>query len=105
MDVVSGTSRNAPCPCGSGKKFKHCHLGKEDALTEEGKTRKIILTVVAIGLIAFVGMMFTVKGFSGGVASLVGGLIVFGTVAVLTKPPPATRNKEDGAAIDFGTRG
>ena len=20
-----GTSRNAPCPCGSGKKFKHCH--------------------------------------------------------------------------------
>lgn len=18
--------RNAPCPCGSGKKFKHCHL-------------------------------------------------------------------------------
>jgi preprotein translocase subunit SecA len=22
-------SRNAPCPCGSGKKFKHCH-GKHD---------------------------------------------------------------------------
>ncbi len=21
----SGTSRNAPCPCGSGRKFKHCH--------------------------------------------------------------------------------
>ncbi len=21
----SGTPRNAPCPCGSGKKFKHCH--------------------------------------------------------------------------------
>ncbi len=21
--------RNAPCPCGSGKKYKHCHLGKE----------------------------------------------------------------------------
>ena len=20
-----GTSRNAPCPCGSGKKYKHCH--------------------------------------------------------------------------------
>lgn len=23
-----GVGRNAPCPCGSGKKFKHCHLGK-----------------------------------------------------------------------------
>jgi preprotein translocase subunit SecA len=21
----SGTARNAPCPCGSGRKFKHCH--------------------------------------------------------------------------------
>ena len=24
--------RNEPCPCGSGKKFKHCHMGREDAL-------------------------------------------------------------------------
>ena len=23
-----GTSRNAPCPCGSGKKYKNCCLGK-----------------------------------------------------------------------------
>jgi preprotein translocase subunit SecA len=21
----AATSRNAPCPCGSGRKFKHCH--------------------------------------------------------------------------------
>ena len=21
--------RNDPCPCGSGKKYKHCRLGKE----------------------------------------------------------------------------
>ena len=28
--------RNDPCPCGSGKKFKHCHLGKEDELTLGG---------------------------------------------------------------------
>ncbi len=24
--------RNDPCPCGSGKKFKHCHLGREQEL-------------------------------------------------------------------------
>jgi hypothetical protein len=24
--------RNDPCPCGSGKKFKHCHLGQEEEL-------------------------------------------------------------------------
>ena len=28
---ASSTGRNAPCPCGSGKKFKHCCLGRENA--------------------------------------------------------------------------
>jgi preprotein translocase subunit SecA len=23
--LLVGVNRNAPCPCGSGKKFKHCH--------------------------------------------------------------------------------
>lgn len=27
---MSGISRNAPCPCGRAKKFKHCCLGKVD---------------------------------------------------------------------------
>jgi hypothetical protein len=27
--VGSGSSRNQPCWCGSGKKYKHCHLGRE----------------------------------------------------------------------------
>jgi uncharacterized protein YecA (UPF0149 family) len=25
----SGASRNDPCPCGSGRKFKNCHYEKE----------------------------------------------------------------------------
>lgn len=29
--TTSSTGRNAPCPCGSGKKFKHCCLGRENA--------------------------------------------------------------------------
>jgi hypothetical protein len=28
--------RNDPCPCGSGKKFKKCHMGREDELSLEG---------------------------------------------------------------------
>ncbi|MFZ0450135.1 MAG: SEC-C metal-binding domain-containing protein [Desulfatiglandaceae bacterium] len=28
--------RNDLCPCGSGKKFKKCHLGKEEDLIQEG---------------------------------------------------------------------
>ena len=29
-DTWTGISRNAPCPCGSGKKFKHCHGAAEN---------------------------------------------------------------------------
>ena len=28
--------RNDPCPCGSGKKFKKCHMGREDELALDG---------------------------------------------------------------------
>lgn len=27
------TARNAPCPCGSGRKYKHCHLGADEQHT------------------------------------------------------------------------
>lgn len=30
------TGRNQPCPCGSGKKYKRCCLGKEDSTTSSG---------------------------------------------------------------------
>ena len=36
--MATATSRNAPCPCGSGRKFKHCCLVKGDAI-EESRVR------------------------------------------------------------------
>jgi hypothetical protein len=33
---MKNVARNDPCPCGSGKKFKRCHMGKEDDLFLEG---------------------------------------------------------------------
>jgi preprotein translocase subunit SecA len=38
-DAYPGVSRNAPCPCGSGQKFKHCH-GQILSLAERGKGRR-----------------------------------------------------------------
>ena len=29
MRINQKINRNAPCPCGSGKKYKHCCLGKD----------------------------------------------------------------------------
>ena len=32
LEKMIKVGRNDPCPCGSGKKFKRCHLGHEDEL-------------------------------------------------------------------------
>lgn len=36
MTRSSDTGRNDPCPCGSGKKFKHCCLGRAESLAPAG---------------------------------------------------------------------
>lgn len=32
----TGVGRNSPCPCGSGKKYKKCHLPRIEDVTIEG---------------------------------------------------------------------
>jgi hypothetical protein len=32
---MTKTGRNDPCPCGSGKKYKHCCLKKDEAAEHE----------------------------------------------------------------------
>jgi hypothetical protein len=31
--------RNDPCHCGSGKKYKHCHLDKDEAAEREARAK------------------------------------------------------------------
>lgn len=33
---MAKTGRNEPCPCGSGKKYKHCCLSKDEAAESKG---------------------------------------------------------------------
>jgi hypothetical protein len=35
------TGRNHPCPCGSGRKYKHCCLGKDDGGRKSGAAQEI----------------------------------------------------------------
>ena len=48
------TGRNDPCPCGSGKKYKKCHLGHEDDLIIEkmkvshGELEKRIVELIEV---------------------------------------------------------
>lgn len=48
------TGRNEPCPCGSGKKYKHCCEGKAAGRTS---SRLLIAAIAAVVLVAIMAMM------------------------------------------------
>jgi hypothetical protein len=48
------TGRNEPCPCGSGKKYKHCCEGKQRSGTS---SRLLIAAIAAVVLVAIMAMM------------------------------------------------
>lgn len=100
--IDPNTPRNAPCPCGSGNKYKRCH-GAEDlaAATEPVKQDSsvrvlaIVATIVSIG----VGVAFDPQkglGLFGAAVILVGGYAIF------RNPPPPKSGPDDPAAINFG---
>ncbi len=45
---MAAIGRNDPCHCGSGKKYKHCHLNKAD---KPSMGNRLLLGAVAIVLI------------------------------------------------------
>ena len=53
------TGRNAPCPCGSGKKYKHCCLHK--AAAAGARREKLIATLVVLVMLA--GLVAVVVAF------------------------------------------
>ncbi len=44
--------RNAPCPCGSGKKYKHCCANKQ-----QSTPLRVVLTRTVIGLMLLGGLI------------------------------------------------
>lgn len=39
VHVAPRPGRNEPCPCGSGRKYKHCCLAKDEALAAEARAK------------------------------------------------------------------
>ena len=48
------TGRNEPCPCGSGKKYKHCCEGKRGS---SNSSRLLIAAIAAVVLVAILAIM------------------------------------------------
>jgi hypothetical protein len=48
--MSAGPGRNDPCPCGSGKKYKHCCLRAQEAIAPEEQTwRRVRRSIDALG--------------------------------------------------------
>jgi hypothetical protein len=60
--TATRVSRNDPCPCGSGLKYKKCHEGKD----AETPTRSGLLTMTLLGLLIVGGATAVVITFARG---------------------------------------
>ena len=94
-------SRNSPCPCGSGNKFKHCCMGKPAPSVERKKIRRIS------GGICLVSVIFALStgyywGWETSAVIAVLGLMLGGGIALFVKPPPSTKDRSSSGSIDFG---
>lgn len=96
----SPPGRNDPCPCGSGKKFKQCCLGKKaEAAQGEKQVLPIVLAVIAVVLGIVVGVMRDAG--SGLVVAISLLLVAGGAYAFMNVPPPDPKGGNPGA-INFG---
>ena len=62
-DAKSGTGRNDPCPCGSGRKFKQCCANKQTRMSRVSQVA-VVGVIVAIG--AALALAFTGERGGGG---------------------------------------
>jgi hypothetical protein len=106
------TSRNAPCPCGSGNKFKRCcgMVGSTDDADATGEQVTVVasrrsllipmaLVAVAIGLGVGVGTLRD----SAGDGLAVGFALTLGVlIYLMARNPPEGTGTEGGAAINYG---
>lgn len=54
-------SRNEPCPCGSGKKYKNCHMETEMHKSSRKQVLTYIMLFALIIIIAIIGVYLNNK--------------------------------------------
>jgi hypothetical protein len=90
--------RNAPCLCGSGKKYKHCHLGTSVEGKKPLSLVPLLLLPIGFAAAVYVGMD---RGLGLGLAIAAATIIIVGLIITLRDPPPPTKGG-DPSAINFG---
>ena len=100
-------SRNAPCPCGSGKKYKHCCLGQEiGAGTPEqvqASRKRTIVFLSVIGL-AVSGAAGYSEGVVFGLTVAAASVLIGAGYMIFSNPPPPRADSGNPAGLDFGRK-
>lgn len=106
-------SRNEPCPCGSGIKYKKCHLGKPlpgeetdgDATmgqdVQSALADRRVQGAIVVGILVSVGAGIWQGAYTG---IVVGAACLLGIIAWASfrNPPPPNPDAGDPAALNFG---
>lgn len=100
-------SRNALCPCGSGKKYKHCCWGKElnglSPEAEKNSRKRTVLVLTLIGSAVSIGAgVFEGVGFGLTVAAAC--VLVGAGYMIFSNPPPPKKDAGNPAGLDFGRK-
>ena len=109
-------ARNAPCPCGSGKKFKRCcgavgatpidldsgedtnGAASPERSNGTGRVAAVLIGIsVAIGVGAGTAMEAVSSGLAVGMACVMASLIY-----LMARKPPESTGRGGGTAINFG---
>ena len=109
-------SRNAPCPCGSGRKYKHCCLPRQQgdpagllpqasngAGQHVGPAVKRALVALGVALLV-AGVVGALRQPLDGLAAGLAVLMLVAAWFIVRSPPPSRGRDDGGATIDFGTR-
>ncbi len=104
--------RNALCPCGSGKKYKHCHLGKplpgeegsvEVAAEKTADNKRAMVRLIAVGLIVSILVGYFHETYTG-IVTAAGWFLASAAYMSFRDPPPPNENAGDPAALNFGRK-
>jgi hypothetical protein len=96
---MAQVSRNDPCPCGSGLKYKKCCLGKAPPMRGRRLLWRALAAVVAVGAAVTIGVLQGIKtGLGAGVVVALIIVILF----VVRSPPPSSGGHTRSGDINFG---
>lgn len=93
-------SRNEPCPCGSGQKYKKCC---ELTGGPKSKRRALVpMVVLGIAVLAGIAAWFWTKEWETSLAIGGAGLVAAGGLAIFMDPPPPRGGGSSSDSINFG---